>query len=322
MSGAANQKNKWADLEGLDSEEIKKIIKEKKVFLKSIDVQIRELRTERKEQVHIVKSLRSAIVGFENSDSGRKKLLSQFHSSRKEAQRKREVRDSINKCVPPPSKILEEWLSETFDSLTSIDNDLTSVPMLNPELTAFSRFFEIQASIKKKKEAEKAHSEYIKKVSEMRKISTKLDQNKVVSNKVVSELKENVEIEEEKISRKEIRRISKRIASIDNKIETLKETTKVERNELGRIEKFSRISSSRGNIASIEDIRGIAAKGGLLSTDELGALLESGRLSAISETNDGDRKNVIPSTKTRKRGRKIGVSRRGSRQGRVATRRD
>ena len=68
MSGASNQKNKWADLEGLDSGEINKIIKEKKVFLKSIDVQIRELRTERKEQVHIVKSLRSAIVGFENSD--------------------------------------------------------------------------------------------------------------------------------------------------------------------------------------------------------------------------------------------------------------
>ena len=149
-----------------------------------------------------------------------------------------------------------------------------------------------------------------------------MDQNKVVSNSVVSELKENVEIEEEKISRKEIRRISKRIASIDSKIESLKETTKIERKELGRIEKFSRISSTRGNISSIEDIRGIAAKGGLLSTDELGALLESGRLSTISETKDDDRKNVISSTKTRKRGRKIGVSRGGSRQGRVATRRD
>ena len=92
--------------------------------------------------------------------------------------------------------------------------------------------------------------------------------------------------------------------------------------DLNLVVKLSWVSSGRREFSSIEDIRGIAAKGGLLSTDELGALLESGRLSAISETNDGDRKNVIPSTKTRKRGRKIGVSRRGSRQGRVATRRD
>ena len=71
-------------------------------------------------------------------------------------------------------------------------------------------------------EAERAHSDYINRVSEMRKISTKLDQNKEVSDKVVSDLKDNVEIEDKKISRKEIRRISKRISSIDNNIEAKK----------------------------------------------------------------------------------------------------
>ena len=317
-----SEMNNWGDLEGFDAEGISRIVKERKVLLRSIDGQIRDLKSERKEQVHIIKALRSAIVGFENSDSGRKKLLREFHSSRKGAQKQREKRDSINKCVPPPSKILEEWLSDTFDSLTNIDNDLTSVPMLNPELTAFSRFFEIQSSIKKKREAEKAHSDYIKKLSEMRKISSKLDQNKEVSNKVVSELKENVEIEEDKVSRKEIRRISKRISSIDKKIESMKVTVKIERKELKRVEKFSRISSGRGDFSSIEDIRGIAAKGGALSTDELGALLESGGLSSISETEERGSKKSEEAPKPRKRSRKIGVSRRGSRQGRVATRRE
>ena len=227
-----SEMNNWGDLEEFDAEGISRIVKEKKVLLRSIDGQIRDLQSERKEQVHIIKALRSAIVGFENSDSGRKKLLGEFHSSRKMAQKQREKRDAINKCVPPPSKILEEWLSDTFDSLTNIDNDLTSVPMLNPELAAFSRFFEIQASIKKKREAEKAHSDYIKKVSEMRKISSKLDQNKEVSNKVVSELKDNIEIEEDKVSRKEIRRISKRISAIDKKIESMKGAVKIERKEL------------------------------------------------------------------------------------------
>jgi len=314
--------NNWGDLEGIDADGISRIVKEKKVLLRSIDGQIRDLQSERKEQVHIIKALRSAIVGFENTDSGRKKLLGEFHSSRKIAQKHREKRDAINKCVPPPSKILEEWLSDTFDSLTNIDNDLTSVPMLNPELTAFSRFFEIHASIKKKREAEKAHSDYIKKVSEMRKISSKLDQNKEVSNKVVSELKDNVEIEEDKVSRKEIRRISKRISSIDRDIESMKGTSKIERKELKRVEKFSRISSGRGNFSSIEDIRGIAAKGGALSTDELGALLESGGLSSISKTGEEESKKSEEAQTPRKKSRKIGVSRRGSRQGRVATRRE
>ncbi len=317
-----SEMNNWDDLKEYDAEGISRIVKEKKVLLRSIDGQIRDLQSERKEQVHIIKALRSAIVGFENSDSGRKKLLGEFHSSRKIAQKQREKRDAINKCVPPPSKILEEWLSDTFDSLTNIDNDLTSVPMLNPELTAFSRFFEIQASIKKKREAEKAHSDYIKKVSEMRKISSKLDQNKEVSNKVVSELKDNIEIEEDKVSRKEIRRISKRISSIDKKIESMKGAVKIERKDLKRIEKFSRISSGRRDFSSIEDIRGIAAKGGALSTDELGALLESGGLSSISETGEKEPKKSEEVSKHRKRSRKIGVSRRGSRQGRVATRRE
>ena len=317
-----SEMNNWGDLEEFDAEGISRIVKEKKVLLRSIDGQIRDLQSERKEQVHIIKALRSAIVGFENSDSGRKKLLGEFHSSRKMAQKQREKRDAINKCVPPPSKILEEWLSDTFDSLTNIDNDLTSVPMLNPELTAFSRFFEIQASIKKKREAEKAHSDYIKKVSEMRKISSKLDQNKEVSNKVVSELKDNIEIEEDKVSRKEIRRISKRISSIDKKIESMKGAVKIERKELKRVEKFSRISSGRGDFSSIEDIRGIAAKGGALSTDELGALLESGGLSSISETGEKESIKLEEASKPRKKSRKIGVSRKGSRQGRVATRRE
>ena len=314
--------NNWEDLKVLDAEGVSRMVKEKKAMLRSIEGEIRDLQSERKEQVQIVKALRSAIVGFEHSDSGRKKLLGEFHASRKDAQKQREKRDSINKCVPPPSKLLEEWLSDTFQSLTSIDNDLTAVPMLNPELTAFSRFFEIQASIKKKKEAEKAHSDYINRVSEMRKISTKLDQNKEVSDKVVSDLKDNVEIEDEKISRKEIRRISKRISSIDNNIEAKKRSVKVERKELKRVERYSRISSGRGDFSSIEDIRGIAAKGGSLSTDELGALLESGGLSTISETKKEGSDDAKRVSRPRKKSRKIGVSRRGSRQGRVATRRE
>ena len=170
--------------------QMKQMITEKKSMLRSLDSEKRDLQSERKEQVHIVKALRSAVVGIERSGTGRKKLLGEFHSVRKAAQIHREKRDKINERVPPPSKILEEWLGETYVTLTRIDNDLTTVPMLNPELSAFSRFFEIQSSIKKKREAEKSHSKYISKLSEMRKISTKLDQNKEEFGKATSELKD------------------------------------------------------------------------------------------------------------------------------------
>ena len=197
-----------SNLQDLSIDEMKEMIVEKKSMLRSLDSDKRQLQTERKEQVQIVKALRSAVVGIEISGTGRKKLLGEFHSKRKEAKIQREVRDNINERIPPPSKILEEWLGETYLILTRIDNDLTAVPMLNPELSAFSRFFEIQSSIKKKREAEEAQAKYISKLSEMRRISTKLDQNKEEASKATSDLKENTEIEGGKISRKDIRRIS------------------------------------------------------------------------------------------------------------------
>ena len=236
----------------LSTDEMKEMITEKKSMLRSLDSEKRDLQSERKEQVHIVKALRSAVVGIERSGTGRKKLLGEFHSVRKEAQIHREKRDKINERVPPPSKILEEWLGETYVTLTRIDNDLTTVPMLNPELSAFSRFFEIQSSIKKKREAEKSHSKYISKLSEMRKISTKLDKNKEETSKATSELKENSEIEGDKISRKDIRRISRSISSIDERIEAIKTETNSERSLLKKLQKFSRLSAVRGS-SSIDD---------------------------------------------------------------------
>ena len=103
---------------------------------------------------------------------------------------------------------------------------------------------------------------------------------------------------------------------------SIKEDVKRERKELKRLEKFSRFTSGRSDFSSIDDIRGIAAKGGSLSTDELGALLESGGLSSISEENIEGAKKSNEESNPRKKTRKIGVSRRGSRKGRAATRRE
>ena len=309
------------DFQDLSTDEMEAMIIEKKSMLKSLDSEKRDLQTERKEQVHIVKALRSAVVGIEKSGSGRKKLLGEFHSMRKLAKTHREKRDEINERIPPPSKILEEWLGETYLKLTKIDNDLTTVPMLNPELSAFSRFFEIQSSIKRKREAEKSHSEYISKLTEMRKLSTKLDQNKEEIGKAKSDLKENAEIEVDKISRKDIRKISRSISSIDERIEAIKIEINSERGLLKKLQKYSRLSAVRGS-SSIDDIRAIAAKGGYLSSEELGLILETGGFSSINDSKDSTQEAPKQARLTKKRTRKLGVSRRGGRKGKSASRRD
>lgn len=309
------------DFQDLSTDEMEAMIAEKKSTLRTLESEKRDLQTERKEQVHIVKALRSAVVGIEKSGSGRKMLLGEFHSLRKQAKIHREKRDEINVRVPPPSKILEEWLGETYLTLTKIDNDLTTVPMLNPELSAFGRFFEIQSSIKKKREAEKSHSEYISKLTEMRKISTKLDQNKEEIGKAKSDLKDNAEIEVDKISRKDIRKISRSISSIDERIEAIKIETNSERGLLKKLQKYSRLSAVRGS-SSIDDIREIAAKGGYLSSEELGLILETGGFSSINDTKDSPGKAPKQGRLRKKRTRKLGVSRRGGRKGKSASRRD
>ena len=318
-----NESSKFyqSDFHDLSADEMEAMIAEKKSTLRSLDSEKRDLQTERKEQVQIVKTLRSAVVGIEQSGTGRKKLLGEFHSMRKQAKIHREKRDEINVRVPPPSKILEEWLGETYLKLTKIDNDLTTVPMLNPELSAFSRFFEIQSSIKKKRQAEKSHSKYISKLSEMRKISTKLDQNKEEFGKAKSELKENVEIEVDKISRKDIRKISRSISSIDERIEAIKIETNSERSVLKNLQKYARLSAVRGS-SSIDDIRGIAAKGGYLSSEELGLILETGGFSSINDTKDPLQEAPKQGRLRKKKTRKLGVSRRGGRKGKSASRRD
>ena len=309
------------DFQDLSTDEMEAMIIEKKSMLISLDSEKRDLQKERKEQVHIVKALRSAVVGIEKSGSGRKKLLGEFHSMRKLAKIHREKRDEINERIPPPSKILEEWLGETYLKLTKIDNDLTTVPMLNPELSAFSRFFEIQSSIKRKREAEKSHSEYISKLTEMRKLSTKLDQNKEEIGKAKSDLKENAEIEVDKISRKDIRKISRSISSIDERIEAIKIEINSERGLLKKLQKYSRLSAVRGS-SSIDDIRGIAAKGGYLSSEELGLILETGGFSSINDSKDSTQEAPKQARLPKKRTRKLGVSRRGGRKGKSASRRD
>ena len=311
----------WDDLEEIDQSDIEDLRGDQKRLLATFENELKELRAERKEQVEIVKSLRSVIGKVEVADSGRKSLLREFHRSRKSAQQEKEKRDSINKCIPPPTNILFEWLSVTHTRLTTIDNDLTAVPMLNRELGSFSRFFELQSSIERKKVAESAHARYAECISEMRRITTKLDKNKADKGRSVSEITGDLGIEDGRISRKEIRGVSNRISAIDKRLDVLGGERKAARKELSRIEAYSRITQGRLGRVKISDIKDIARSGGSLSTAEMGALLDIGGLSSLGEESDAEPEPAVE-RRQKKKGRKLGVARSGSRKGNLATRKE
>ncbi|HJL55160.1 MAG: hypothetical protein QGF28_04590 [Candidatus Thalassarchaeaceae archaeon] len=317
----SDQTDLWGELEEMDHSDIEDLRGEHKRLLATMDDELRGLKAERKEQVEIVKSLRSAIGKVEVADSGRRSLLREFHRSRKSAQKEKGVRDSINKCVPPPANILLEWLSVTHTRLTTVDNDLTAVPMLNREFDSFSRFFELQSAIERKKVAESAHGRYAAYVSEMREITTKLDKYKAEKERSVSEITEDLGIEDRNITRKEIRGISNRISDIDNRMDSLIEERRTARKELRRIEAYSRISRSGHGRVKISDIKDVARSGGTLSTGEMDALLKMGGLASLGNQTD-DKKQPTTGKKRKKKGRKLGVSRSGSRKGKLATRKE
>ena len=311
----------WDDLEEIDQSDIEDLRGDQKRLLATFENELKELRAERKEQVEIVKSLRSAIGKVEVADSGRKSLLREFHRSRKSAQQEKEKRDSINKFIPPPTNILFEWLSVTHTRLTTIDNDLTAVPMLNRELGSFSRFFELQSSIERKKVAESAHARYAERIREIRRVTTELDKNKADKGRSVSEITGDLGIEDGRISRKEIRGVSNRISAIDKRLDVLGEERKAARKELSRIEAYSRITQGRLGRVKISDIKDIARSGGSLSTAEMGALLDIGGLSSLGEEPDAEPEPAVE-RRQKKKGRKLGVARSGSRKGNLATRKE
>ena len=70
----------------------------------------------------------------------------------------------------------------------------------------------------------------------MRKISAKLDENKKEAQNTVTELKDSADIGGDKISRKEIKKISKRISQIDKRLDEIKIKVREVNKEVKRIE--------------------------------------------------------------------------------------
>ena len=314
--------NSFQDLEDLDGHEVQEIRSGFERELGSIEGERRDLRSERMDLVNRVRTLRDVVGQMEGANSERKALLRKFHEIRKSADSSRKRRDEVNRLIPPPMDVLREWLSETHRRLTTIDNDLTAVPTLPRELEAFRRFFEIQASIKKKSESEVAHSEYVLRGKEMREVTSKLDEGR--KDKEDLEVKVNSESgEDNRMTRNEVNKISRRISKIDKRIEVMETIRKALRKDLSRVKSYQRITGGRNSKVRFSEIKAKAKTGGSLSTVELDALLGTGSLSDLaSGPSAGEGSGNAAKDQSHKKRRRIGVSRRGPRKGNLASKRE
>ena len=314
------------DLEELPYDEIEDKVKQLDRDLRSLEDEFHSLRQDRRTQVEIVKSLRGAVGGIEEASSERRNLLREFHEIKKKADKERTLRDRVNLSIPPPASVLEEWMTDTHSKLTTIDNDLTAVPTLNRELDSFRRFFELQAAVVRKREAEGAHARYVSQIEDLRKVTSKLDATKKASKEVAESATSATDVNSDKITRSEIRKMSKRISSIDKRLEAIKSQRKKLRRESGRVRSYLKITSARGKKIRLTDVKQRASTGGSLNANELSALLDSGSLTGIAGEVPEPEATKSPTLRrnrpVKKGRRRLGVTRGGPRKGNSATRRE
>ena len=313
------------DLEGLPHDEIEEKSADLNRQLRSLEDEFNSLRHDRRSQVDLVKSLRTAVGGIEEADSERRGLLRRFHEIKKKADKDRDLRDKVNISIPPPATVLEEWMDETHTKLTTIDNDLTSVPTLNRELDSFRRFFELQAAVVRKREAEEAHARYVSQIEDLRKVTTKLDATRKTREATADGVTEGTDIESDKVTRGEIRKMSRRINGIDKRLDSIKSQRKDLRKEAGRLRSYLKITGGRGRPIRLADVKERASTGGSLNTNELTALLDSGSLLGIASESKTTESQDEPQTRGRsgKKGkRRLGVTRGGPRRGSSASKRE
>ena len=316
--------NDFQDLEEMDHVEVERMKGDLERGLRSVERQHSDLRSDRRDQVSLVRSMRTAFEEMEQVSGARRSLLGEFHNVKKAADDARKGRDEVNTRIPPPIEVLGEWLSDTHNRLTTLDNDLTTVPTLARELDSFSRFFELQVAISIKAESETYHKEFVKQIKRLREITTKLDSTKRPETKSEEVESGDADNAPAGISRTEIRKVSRRISKIDKQLDNLTSERKQIRVSLGRIRAYQKATTRGERPIKLSDIKERAQTGGTLEASELETLLGSSKLSELTETKSQAEsgKDETLKKRSKRKGMRLGVTRGGARRGTLAAKRE
>ena len=318
MSGGKGKRTKsksglFDDLEDLADSEIQERTTALRASLQATDKELKRVEQERAAEITLVQSLRAIQESTRGISKERTTVLNKFRAVREQAQAIREERDAINENVPPPLEIIEERLFQTHRRLATIPNDLSKMPNRDHEIKLYSFFFELQAMYAQKSRGNQLLQKYIELLRLQEEKLKQLDKLSEERKAIAEDARD--EVPDQKANPKEIRNLNERIAKMLEVIKTSKTELRKMRREVGRLEAYARVrkkaqKSGKGGRRigpRLDDVKARASSGGALSLEDLGALLNSGGIESLADTEQAGGDSAPEPKKQKKR--KVGAAR-------------
>jgi len=318
------------DLRTQKTDVLRKTLEGMKSEVSQIEEHIHSLVTERQNSKELLDLLRGTLQETRNVKSNRQSILSELRPLSMKVQVLRQTRDGINDRIAIPTKRIHQEMVRMFDSLTS-EVDVFNTQSLGREKGDFSYFFELQAMYKASLESNQAHQEFIRLRREQNKEYKALKATRTEEENVLNRLIEgNPELKGINLHPKTVKEYQHNANKLQKSINIQYSKKHELRREIGRVEAWIRIASSknkrrqridskpRQNLrqappVNINEVRERASSGGSFSLNELDALLSKGGISGIESKEKSPTSNQ---SDRRKSGRKKSTYRVDPRQGR------
>jgi len=286
------------DLRNQNTNSLKQRAEEMKGEIVQVEEHIQSLVTERQNSRELLDLLRGTLQESRNIKLNRQTILSELRPLSMKVQESRQARDGINNRIAIPTNRIRQEMEKIFQSLND-KVDVFNAPNLGREKGDFSYFFELQAMYKASMESNQAHEEFIRLRREQNKeykaLKNTNSQEEDILNRLIDK---NPELKGINLHPKTVKEIQQNANKLQKSINIQYSNKHELKREIGRIEAWIRIATSKGNqrtrkdskprqdrrqapTVNINEVRERASTGGSFSLSELDAILSEGGISRI-----------------------------------------
>ena len=281
------------DLMSLSTSEINSSRTQLKEKLAKKEDEHEQFQRERKELVEFVKKVRGVLMGPRNPEIS--ELVSRLKIAQTSRDKAKKMRADFDKRVPPSPDDIVQSLKQRHKPLWTISNRIQEIPSLKEEIDLFETYFEYQAMYEvavKSDEQQQILLDAYKEIKNTMKAIKKFDLKDIDDNEF-SKIQEKYP--EKNIGWESVDSSSKKISEIDDWCQNWIKEKRTLYKEVQRLEAYLRIRGKEAEKESLkiksEEIREKAETGGTLSLDDLSALISTGEIGKITESNQDTEKN-------------------------------
>ena len=281
------------DLMSLSTSEINSSRTQLKEKLAKKEDEHEQFQRERKELVEFVKKVRGVLMGPRNPEIS--ELVSRLKIAQTSRDKAKKLRADFDKRVPPSPDDIVQSLKQRHKPLWTISNRIQEIPSLKEEIDLFETYFEYQAMYEvavKSDEQQQILLDAYKEIKNTMKAIKKFDLKDIDDNEF-SKIQEKYP--EKNIGWESVDSSSKKISEIDDWCQNWIKEKRTLYKEVQRLEAYLRIRGKEAEKESLkiksEEIREKAETGGTLSLDDLSALISTGEIGKITESNQDTEKN-------------------------------